>query len=123
MVSHLLNVDNQLAEQVGKGRGLQELPKRGEPAKPTRTDLQPSPAFSILRNGPKKFEGRKVGALVTDGIDSDLVTALSTALDKESATLEFIAPTIAGVRASDDSWIEANQKKAKGALLCSTTRS
>jgi len=110
MVSHLLNVDNQLAEQVGKGLGLQELPKRGEPAKPTRTDLQPSPALSILRSGPKKFEGRKVGALVTDGVDSDLVTALSTALDKESATLEFIAPTIAGVRASDDSWIEANQK-------------
>lgn len=70
---------------------------------------EPSRALSILLISPTKFEGRKVGALVTDGVNSDLITALKKALDKESATVEFIAPTIAGVRASDGSWIEANQ--------------
>ena len=33
----------------------------------------------------QSFEGRKVGALVTDGVDSDLLTALKKALDKEGA--------------------------------------
>ena len=110
MVSHLLNVDGGLAEKVATGLGFQKLPKRAEPAMPTRTDLEPSPALSILLNRPTKFEGRKVGALVTDRVNSDLITALKKALDKESATIEFIAPTIAGVRASDGSWIEADQK-------------
>jgi len=110
IVSHLLNVDGGLAEKVAKGLGFQNMPKRAEPAIPTRTDLEPSPALSILLNRPTKFEGRKVGALVTDRVNSDLITALKKALDKESATIEFIAPTIAGVRASDGSWIEADQK-------------
>ncbi len=109
MVSHLLNVDDELAEKVAEGLGLQQMPKRTEPTEP-RTDLEPSPALSILHNGPVNFEGRKVGALVTNGVHTDLLTALKKALDKEGATLEFIAPTIAGVKASDGSWIEANQK-------------
>jgi catalase len=85
------------------------MPKPAEAAAPTRTDVEPSPALSILHNGPVSFEGRKVGALVTDGVDSELVNALRKTLDKEGATLEFIAPTIAGVKASDGSSIEANQ--------------
>jgi catalase len=110
MVSHLLNVDDELAVKVANGLGLQHMPKRAEAVEPTRTDLEPSLALSILHNGPVNFEGRKVGALVTDGVDSDLLAGLKKALDKEGATLEFIAPTIAGVKASDGLWIEANQK-------------
>ena len=41
------------------------------PATPV-TDLPPSPALSILANGPDSFEGRKVGVLVTDGADAAL---------------------------------------------------
>ena len=89
MVSHLMNVDDELAERVAKGLGLQQLPKAAEPAVPTRTDLEPSPALSILHNGPVNFEGRKVGALVTNGVDSDLLTALKKTLDKEGAVLEY----------------------------------
>ena len=48
--------------------------------------------------------------MVTDGVDSDLVAALKKALDKEGASYEFIAPTITGVKASDGSMIEGNQK-------------
>jgi catalase len=114
MVSQLLNVDDGLAEKVATGLGLQKIPKLAEPAKPTRTDLQPSPALSILLNCPATFEGRKVGALMTNGVESALLMGLKKALDKESAALEFIAPTIAGVRASNGSWIEANQKIGGG---------
>ena len=52
--------------------------------------------------------------LVTDGVDSEVVAAMKKTLDKEGATFEFIAPTIAGVRASDGSTIEANQNIGGG---------
>jgi catalase len=39
---------------------------------------------------------------------------MKKALDKEGATYEFIAPTIAGVKASDGSNIPANQKIGGG---------
>ncbi|MBV9182293.1 MAG: catalase, partial [Acidobacteria bacterium] len=114
MVSHLLNVDKQLAETVTAQLGLPKIPKTAEPAIPPRTDLPSSPPLSILRNSLATFEGRKLGALVTDGIDGALITALKQALEKEHATLELIAPTIAGVQTSDGSRIEAQQKLEGG---------
>jgi catalase len=110
MVSQLMNVDDELAERVAKELGLEQLPQAAKPARPTRSDLEPSPALSILHNGPDSFEGRKVGALVTEGVESSLLGALKKALDKEGAVLEIIAPTIEGIRASDGAWVEANQK-------------
>jgi catalase len=61
-------------------------------------------------NGPKSFKGRKVGALVTDGVDIDVLTALKTALEEEGALLEIVAPSVGGVEASDGSWVAALQK-------------
>jgi catalase len=110
MVSHLMNVHDELAEKVASGLGLDKLPKRAEPAKTPRTDLKASAALSILKNGPEKFEGRKVGILVTDGIDIQLISALKKELEHENAVFEFIAPAIAGVEASDGSIIEVKQK-------------
>ena len=110
MVSHLMNVDSGLAEKVANDLGLKEMPNKAETTKPTRTDLKPSKALSILLNAHETFEGRKVGMLVTDGVDANLVGALQKALAKEGATFEVIAPTIAGVKARDGSIIPANQK-------------
>jgi catalase len=86
------------------------MPKAADAAKPTREDLKKSPALSILLNGPKSFKGRKVGALVTDGVDSKILAALRSALKDEGALLEIVAPKVGGVEASDGSWIEAAQK-------------
>ena len=77
---------------------------------PIRTEIKPSKALSILLNSHQTFEGRKVGILLTDGVDNGLVVALKKALDKEGATYEIIAPTITGVKASDGSMIQADQK-------------
>ena len=110
MVSHLLNVDKGLAEKVAEGVGLRELPPPAKAESPTRTDLKQSPALSILRNGPDRFEGRKVGALITDGVSVQLVKALKAALTKEGASLEFIAPHAGEVQASDGSWIAVQQR-------------
>ena len=110
MVSHLMNIDEGLASKVAKGLGLKEMPAPAAAARPTQTNLKPAPSLSILRNSHETFEGRKLGILVTDGVESDVVDAFKKALDKEGAAFEFVAPAIGGVKASDGSMIEANQK-------------
>ncbi len=109
MVSHLLNVDEGLAKTVAEKLRL-ELPKPAKPAKAPITDLPESPALSILKNGPQSFAGRKVGILVTDGTDATLLAALQDALKKEGAMAEIVAPRVGGIKASDGSMIEADEK-------------
>jgi catalase len=72
--------------------------------------LPPSPALSIVGNCPGTFQGRKLGVLVTDGSDADVVSALREAVAAEGATIEFVAPTAGRVEASDGSWIDADHK-------------
>jgi catalase len=109
MVSHLLNIDQTLANKVAGKLGLQKMPKPADAAVPTRHDLDPSPALSIVGNGPKRFEGRKLGILVSDGSDAGLLRALKSALDQAGASYEIVAPKVTGVKASDGSWIDADQ--------------
>ncbi len=54
-------------------------------AMPTRQDLDPSPALSIVGKGPQRFEGRKLGILVTEGTDMAILNALKAALAKAGA--------------------------------------
>ena len=110
MLSHLLNVDEGLAKRVAEGLRLREMPEPAQPARAVIKTLKPSPALSILRNGPKSFRGRKVGALISDGVDADLLRALRAAISKEGARLTLVAPMVGGVKASDGSWIEADEK-------------
>ncbi|MGN6606588.1 MAG: catalase, partial [Jatrophihabitans sp.] len=100
LVSHLLNIDDGLARNVAEGLRLKEMPKPADAARPTRKDLKPSPKLSILLNGPKSFAGRKVGALVTDGVDADVLAALRKALKAEGAMLKLVAPEVGGVKDS-----------------------
>ncbi|GGG22260.1 catalase [Rhizobium wenxiniae] len=107
MVSHLLNIDETLASEVAHRLGIKSLPKAAPAAVATRQDLEPSPALSIVERGPKRFEGRKLGVLVTDGVDAKLLKSLTSAVLKEKGLVELVAPKVAGVTASDGSFIEA----------------
>ncbi|UAK23232.1 catalase [Sphingomonas nostoxanthinifaciens] len=107
-VSHLRNIDEGLAATVADGLGL-ALPDAAKAAKPT-LDLPPSPALSILGNGPKSFKGRKMGIFLTDGSDAALFTALTGALDAEGAVWEVVAPKIGGVTLDDGTAVAAKQK-------------
>jgi catalase len=109
MVSHLLNIDEGLAAKVGGALGLMSMPKPANAAIPTRQDLEASPALSIVGKGPQRFEGRKLGILVTDGADAAILKALKSALEKEGATFEIVAPKVGGAKASDGSLIEADE--------------
>ena len=109
MVSHLLNIDDDLAKGVAMNLGIDKLPPPAPAAKTPNKQLPVSDALSILKNGPKSFKGRRVGALITDGVDIELLHALKKALDAEGATLKLVAPRIANIEASDGSKLDADE--------------
>jgi catalase len=114
MVSHLLNIDAGLADTVAKGLRLKEMPKPIPAAKSTRHDLKPSDKLSIVKNPPKSFAGRKVGALVTDGVDANVLSALRKTLKAEGAMMVLVAPEVGGVKDSAGTWHDANEKLEGG---------
>jgi len=109
VVSHLLNIHEDLAAGVAEKLGLESLPEPFDAAVPCRDDLRPSAALSILKNGPERFEGRKLGILVSDGVDAKILAALQKAVTKAGGVWEIVAPRISGVTADDDSLVEAKQ--------------
>ena len=108
MLAHLRNVHDDLATGVADGLGM-PLPQAATPAVEPRTDLPPSDALSILKNGPKSFAGRKLGVLVTDGTDAAVLEGLRAAVTDVGAVLETIAPVVGGVTLSDGSVLAADQ--------------
>ena len=110
VVSHLLNIHDELAQGVARGLGLEALPKPADPARPTREDLPESPALSILKNGPGSFAGRRLGVLVTDGVEGALIESLTKALEQEGAALKIVAPQIAGVQTAEGQQLPADEK-------------
>ncbi len=109
MISHLLNIEEGLASKVASMLGIKEMPKPADAAQPTRQDLAESAALSIVMKGPERFEGRKLGIVVTDGTDAKLLAALQGAIVKAGATFEIIAPKVGGAEASDGTLIAADQ--------------
>jgi catalase len=110
MVSHLLNIDQDLAAKVADGLGLPKLPEPALAARPTITDLPPSEALSIVKNGPQSFKGRKLGILLSDGADAALFNALIKAVDGVGAVWEVVAPKVGGVTLADGTKVAAKQK-------------
>jgi len=109
MVSHLVNIHNELAQTVADGLGM-GLPEAARAAQPTREDLPASPVLSIIERGPQRFEGRKLGILTTDGADATMFAALTAAVTKAGGVFEVIAPKVAGVTLSDGELVPAKQK-------------
>ncbi|MHB1560770.1 MAG: catalase [Isosphaeraceae bacterium] len=114
MVAHLLNIDTDLANTVAKNLRIETMPQPATAARPTRKDLKPSPALSIIQNGPKTFAGRKVGALVTDGVDANILAALKKSLKSEGAMLVLVAPEVGGVTDSAGTLHPAGEKLEGG---------
>jgi catalase len=111
MVSHLRQVDEDLAKGVADGLALPELPKPFETDHPAH-DVPGSPALSIVGKAPKSVVGKKIGCLVTEGADGELLASLREAAEAEGATLEVIAPRRGGVRAAGGALVEADQALA-----------
>jgi catalase len=96
IVGHLRNIDEDLAQGVAHGLGMPELPPPATAARPTRQDLPPSDALSILKNGPGSFEGRVMGVMIADGFDGTLLDGLTGAVTEAGGKVKLIAPRIYG---------------------------
>ncbi|MDT6942009.1 catalase [Brucella pseudogrignonensis] len=108
VVSHLLNIDANLAETVAGKLGIRKMPKAADAMVPVRDNLAPSPALSIIENGPGSFKGRKIGVFVADGTDAQVLKGIRHAAEKEGAMVELVAPTVGGFEASSGDWMEAD---------------
>lgn len=110
MLSHLMNVHDDLAQMVAEGLGVVDMPEAATPARAPITDLPPSDALSILKNGPKTFAGRKLGLFIADGADADQVAALEKAFKDEGAMVAIVTAQIFGATLSDGSTKPADEK-------------
>ncbi|ATG34314.1 MULTISPECIES: catalase [Phaeobacter] len=110
MLSHLMNVHDDLAESVAKGLGVSDLPDAAKPARKPITDLPASDALSILKNGPESFAGRKLGLFITDGADAGLVNEIEAEFTRAGAMVAIVAPQIFGAKLSDGTTKPADEK-------------
>jgi catalase len=113
LLSRLLNIDQALAKRVADGLGHTGKIEAAPAAKPTRTDLPPSKALSILANFKPSLKGRMLGCLVSEDADMALVEALREAVKAQGGMLKVVAPRI-GLGGGSDKRIEADFQLAGG---------
>ena len=114
MLQHLANIDAGLSKRVATGLGFDGKIAPLKAARPTRTDLKPSPPLSILAKAGPILTGRQVGCLVTDGADAGLVAGLRKAVVSAGAKLLVIAPKVGGAILSDGKKLPADFQLAGG---------
>jgi len=117
MVGQLANVDPEVAERVAKGLGLEDKIQPLPTAVKARTDLDPSPALSILAKSKETLEGRKIGCLISDGTDADLLKALKNGAKKQKANLAIIAPKVGGTLMSNKTSTDSDFQLAGGSSV------
>ena len=100
MVANLVNLETDLAERVADKLGM-PLPEASAAKVPTRTDLEPSDALSILKRSPESFAGRKLGLLTDPSAPADLVDALRSTFVEKGAQVELVAAK-AGAKVGGD---------------------
>lgn len=94
VISHLLNIDTQLAKNVAHQLGLTPLPKSAPVFCVKKKNQAHAPSLSIVLNNPNTFKGRKLGVILTEKSNFSLVAHLEKMIKKEGGQLEIIAPKI-----------------------------
>jgi catalase len=112
VLARLIHIDEEMAMRVAAGLGIAEI----TPAEVAveRQDMKPSLALSLLAKAVPNLQGRKVGCLVTDGTDDDLLDGLRKAVEAAGATFEVIAPKIGGITTAGGTLVPADHKVEGG---------
>ena len=119
MVAGLRNIDDELAETVAEGPRPARDARAAQPAREPRRTCRLAGA-EHPRERPGSFAGRKIGVLVTDGVDAGLLAALRSAAAAEEAMLELVAPEVGGTDASDGSTLAATRSSTAARRSSST---
>jgi catalase len=115
MVANLRNVDEDLAQRVAAGLGIDLPPKAAAAKEPI--DMPPSDALSIHKNMKPTLEGRTVGILIADGTDAGELDQVAEAVTQAKGKPFLIAPKVGGAKLSD-----GTQRKADGQLAGSPSQ-
>jgi catalase len=111
MVGHLRNIEEDLAQRVGDGLGLETLPTAPKPAAPVQK-LKPSPALQIIGKMKDTLQGRAIGILIADGSDGALVKKIKKAAIEAGAAVRIVAPKVGGAKLAGGSMISADGQLA-----------
>jgi catalase len=117
MVGQMANVDPMVAERVANGLGLKGQITAVPTTVKAREDLKPSPALSILTKAKETLQGRKIGCLVADGTDGELIASLKSSVTKAKADFAVVAPKVGGAEAAGGQLIPADFQLAGGASV------
>lgn len=116
VVAHLLNIDELLAKNVANNIGIKTLPDACEVAREI-IELKPSKKLSIINNNPNIINGRKIGVLINNGVDSKLLKKLFQTLEHAQVNITLISSKIGEVSLSDSRKVIA-QENLDGSPSC-----
>jgi len=107
MLGHLRNIDHALHDTVADALGMTGETENIQPAVTPR-DLPPSPTLSLINKDPQTLRGRKIGVLLTDGFNTELLAAIQAAAAKEKARVALVAPKIGGATGNNGVKVEVD---------------
>jgi catalase len=111
MVGHLRYIEEDLADRVAAGLGLDTMPEAPVAAAAVQ-DLEPSPALQIIGKMKDTLQGRAIGILIADGSDGLSVKKIKKAAIDAGASVKIVGPKVGGVRLADDSLLPADGQLA-----------
>jgi catalase len=114
MLGHLQHTHPDLAAGVADRLGMPVRAQPPAPPVPADPSVPPSPTLSIVAKAPKSVAGKKIGVLVTQGVNGETLETLRDALQKAGAAMEVVAPTIAGVTSSSGTNVPAHHNVEGG---------
>ena len=113
VLSRLVHIDHTLAQRVATGLGLKSEIVPADAPVPAKA-MDPSPMLSIIAKAKPTLQGRKIGCLVSDGCDGDVVAKLKAAALAAGAKFEVVAPTVYGVTTASGDLLPADHKVEGG---------
>jgi len=111
IVGHLRHIEENLAQRVADGLGLEAVPTAPKPAAPVQ-EMKVSPALQIIGKMKHTLKGRAIGILIADGSDGALVKKIKTAATEAGATVKIVAPKIGGTKLAGGSVMSADGQLA-----------
>jgi catalase len=108
MLGHLMIIDEALGAAVEGALGMEGMADAITPAQDP-IDMELSPTLSLIKKAEPTLRGRKVAALITDGVDDKVIGALRKAVESEGATLAIVGPKIGGAISSKGKSITVDQ--------------
>lgn len=131
VIGQLNFINKELAQKVASKLGAEvkplDFPNQSLPADSNPEDLQSeerepktksSEALSMADTVKNTIKSRKIGFIIANGVQASAVTSLKTKLEKEGATVEMIAPTLAPVKADDGSVLVPKHSLTSIASVC-----